>query len=99
MPAWMSDARSRVRTNGEAVRRNGRGAFNHKTAGRVIEAKEIQLGAWRRVEHIGKGHRRGRGESGNTRRLHSDIEGVLEQTGRQHISHEFRRNHANADLS
>jgi len=99
MPARVSDAGARIGANRGAVCADGSRPFDNQAPGRVIKTQEIELAARRSVEHIREGHRRWRAKGGDSRRLHRDIEGVLQDPWRQHVPDDIRRDGAEAHLT
>ena len=52
-------ARARIGRHRKAIGRNRRRSFNHQPTGRMVEGEKIQLRSGRRIEDVGKRHRRG----------------------------------------
>ncbi len=76
-----------------------RRALDHQPPGRVIKAQEVLFRAWGCIEHVRERHRCRRREGRDSRRLHRDIERVLQHARRQHVAHQFRRHRADPDLT
>ena len=79
MPPRMSNACARIGRDTQPIGGHRRGAFNHQSAGGVVERQEVQPFARLAAEKVGEGHRRRRGKVGHSRRLDGDVERMLEQ--------------------
>ena len=98
MPPRPRDAAVGIRHHELAIHTHRARAINHQPAGGVIKAEQIELRAWRRIEHIGQGQLQRCAEYRRAGRLDGEVESVLQQPRRQHVAHQLRRHRGDAHL-
>ena len=85
MPAGMRNAGAGIRCDVKAVSRHRRRAFDDQATRGVIETQKIEFCSRSGVENVGKGHLGWRRKRRHSHCLDGNIEGMLGQTGWQHV--------------